>query len=69
MNKTDCFVMTAHGWRHRPAFKVVANTILRAIQAWSDSPLLVVSVTTDPKDGERPVLIGYRMGRIQMSPR
>lgn len=67
MNTRDCFVMTPAGWRHRPFFKVVANTILRAVQAWADTPLLIVSVTD--MSGERPKLVGYRLARIEMRPK
>lgn len=54
------WVMTSHGWRHRPPWKVTVNTALRALQPWSRRWVVYTRCVGDP-----PVAIGYGFGRIR----
>ena len=58
------FVPHGNGWMHRPAWKAIANTILRGLQFYTDRPFVFISDCDI--SGVEPVLIRYRFGRIQL---
>lgn len=67
MRSSD-WVMTESGWRHRPWWKVVINTVLRKIQSRSDRPILIATLTDNPSvyAGE-PEATGYKLCRVTMN--
>ena len=55
----------AVGWRHRPFWKVAANTILRTAQFWTSRPLVIVSeVKTENLEADEPVVERYHLRRV-----
>ena len=62
----DGWVATEAGWRHRPFWKVVANSCLRAAQFWTSRPLLVATDYEELAGLDcSPVTLGYRLRRAE----
>lgn len=63
----DGWALTAEGWRHRPLWKVVVNSILRTAQFWTSRRLLVAT-DSEQLDGINcsPMTLGYRLCRVEM---
>lgn len=63
----DGWIETESGWRHRPFWKVVANSCLRAAQFWTRRPMLVAT-DSELLDGLdcSPMTLGYRLCRVDL---
>lgn len=59
------WVRTSAGWRHRPWWKVVVNTVLRRLQPDAVNKWVIYTVCTVPDDpDEQPETLTYGFGPI-----
>lgn len=67
MNKSN-WVMTDTGWRHRPWWKVVINTVLRKLQKGRQHQWLIATKAIDQDlDAGKPAAIGYCLTKVEVS--
>jgi hypothetical protein len=63
------WVLLGGEWRHRPWWKVAINSVLRALQPFTDRKLVIATVCIDRPSGGPPLIVDYQLRRVRHLPR